>query len=176
MLVELGAGPALGALGHDLERGALQLGLELGNQALGELAQAASALREAPPLLGGEQPERRRRLIRADGLPEAQQRDDGGPGVDVRRQQTRLLRKGIDEGALAGLDLTDHRDAARPLLQQTLAFHQERMGVLVEVVAQLHGKPHQPTAHVLQGTTDLARRLGSAPRAIHTDGARQCRW
>ena len=89
---ELGAEAPLGALAHDLELRAQQIGLETGHEALGEFPQAAAALGQFLPLIGREKMEHRRVLGRRRAVAEVQRRHHRRPGIDVGGQETRAAR------------------------------------------------------------------------------------
>jgi hypothetical protein len=57
-------------------------------------------------------------------LAEMQIRDHRGPGIDIRRQEAGALNQGVDQRALAGLDLPDHRDPAGETLSVLHQFVQ----------------------------------------------------
>ena len=117
-LGEIGAEPHDGALLHRFDMAAEQIRLEARVETLHQLAHALVAVGEIVPFGGGEELERggaRRRL----SLPEVQVGDGGRPRRHVGGQQPRLAHEGIDEGALAGLDLPDDGDAEHLLIEAT---------------------------------------------------------
>ena len=117
--------PVFRALLHDLNLGAKRVPVEIGQDALGQLAGAAS-VRKPLPLGAVEEGERRARLRLARHT-EMQLGDDRGPGIDVGRQEARLLEQDVDERAFSRLDLADDGNAADKLFE-VLCQRFERFG------------------------------------------------
>ena len=69
----------------------------------------------------------RRGVRRRLSLAEVQMGDGGRPWRDVCRQQPRLARERVDEGALAGLDLPNDRDAEHLLAKPTDGLADEHL-------------------------------------------------
>ena len=88
-----------------------QIGLEAWNQTFGQLSELAAAVRQLLPLLRAKEL-KYGRIFRFPLGAKMQIRNGGRPRIDVGRQQVRLLDESVNERALAGLDLSDHRDAA----------------------------------------------------------------
>jgi hypothetical protein len=70
--------------------------------------------------------------------------------MDVRWQQSRLFDKGIDESALASLDLTDNRDPTGNLSQLLLRFQQERNAERIDVFCEFIPQRQQLVAGPFQ--------------------------
>ncbi len=94
-------------------------------------------------------------------------RDGGGPRVDVGRQQIGLADEGIDEAALAGLDLADDRDPAGLLLKPSKLLADERIGARVDQdPIELLAAPDELRAARLDGFAD--------PPAVPRQSAADC--
>ena len=125
-LCEIRSEPHDGALLHRFDVAVEQIRLEARVQTLRQLADAPVAVGEIAPFLGRKELERRgvrRRL----SLAEVQMGDGGRPWRDVGRQQPRLARERIDEGALAGLDLPNDGDAEHLLAKPIDGLADERL-------------------------------------------------
>jgi hypothetical protein len=147
----------LGALAHHFKLRPQQVRLEARHQTLGQLAQPAAAVGQLLPLVDREQMEHGGMLWRYGGLAEVQRRDDHGPWVDVGRQQAGALGERVDEGALAGLDLSDDGDAAGALLQLLPGGFQERGGMLAQQSAQSACQGQKPHSDRFQRDADSLR-------------------
>ena len=69
------------------------------------------------------------------------------------------LRQRVDEGALAGLDLTDDGDAAAALVELLAGGLQKRRSVLAQQIAQTFDQRQQTQPGLLQVRADRLVRL-----------------
>ncbi len=149
-LAEPGTQTALGSCAHHLQLRPQQIGLEARDELLRQLAQPSAAIGEFLPLVAGEEMEDARILRTRRAVAEVHRSDDGGPGIDVGRQEIRALGQRIDEGALARLDLADHGDAAEALLKLLARGEQQRPRMLTQRVAQPVDERQETQAYILE--------------------------
>ena len=176
-----GAEALLGAAPHRIDVLLEQLWLEARNQALGQLADMPAATRQPLPLVRVEERELGRDIGWSIGAGEVQMRNRRSPRVDVGGQEAGTADQPVDERALAGLDLTDHGDAARELRQE--AQHVVHKGAAAERPRrlQLASADHQLAPHGFKLRADLACReqphpgvcTGFRPRML---GVNVMRW
>ena len=108
-LRKIGSQPHDGALLHRFDVAAKQIRFEVGSRRC-----VSSRTRRSPLARSCHSWQKRTGRSRARirlPLAEVQMRDGGRPRRDVRRQQPRLAYEGVDERALAGLDLPHDGDA-----------------------------------------------------------------
>jgi len=120
--------PTLGSVSYEVEMGAQKVRLRRGHKAFCGASEISFSLGEIVPLLGGEEVKHRRVLGRSCAVAKVEGRHNDARWMDIRWQQSRVFDKGIDESALASLDLTDNRDPTGNLSQLLLRFQQERNG------------------------------------------------
>jgi hypothetical protein len=130
--------------------GTQKVRLERGHKAFCGASEFSFSLGEIMPLLGGEEVKHRRVLGRSWAVAKVERRHNDARGMDVRWQQSWLFDKGIDESALASLDLTDNRDPTGNLSQLLLRFQQERNAERIDVFCEFIPQRQQLVAGPFQ--------------------------
>jgi hypothetical protein len=125
-------------LAHPLHLAANLLQFGLVTRTFGQFADAATLLEQAVPFGLVEESEGGAQVALVERLGrDVERRDDRGPRVDVRGQESRPADHRVDERGLAGLHLPDHRDRGLEQVELRLQLAREPRSGLVPDPAQI---------------------------------------
>ena len=87
-----------------------------------------------------------------------------------------MVREGVDERALAGLDLADHRDPAGLIIQDAAGLGDDRQRLRVEMRLQPRGDRYQSGANLFERRADAGTHGagGGLERSSQRRGSTRC--